>query len=116
MFQRCSVGTKEPKLQMLQNLHQQLDLLTQAWMESCFVFNVVAQIETRQTYIFFQSSIVQFWRVCVTKASVSFLGTRCGLLLLWPMCNSSFDMLSSEILLAYFELLSVFLSVVFLSA
>ncbi len=104
-FKRHSIGTKGPKVCQW-NIpplhHHHPEPLRQGRMDPCFHvlyakfwpyhLNVVADIETHQTrQRFFQSSIVQFWWACV-NCSLRFLfladrsGTRCGLLLLEPIC------------------------------
>ncbi len=92
--------------------HHQSEPLRQGRMDPCFHvlyvkfwphLNVAEEIQIHQTRAtFFQSSIVQFWWACV-NCSLRFLflsdrsGTRCGLLLLEPICFRVRRVVCSEI-------------------
>ncbi len=103
-FKRCSIGMKCAKKNSPRPLHHhhQPDPLRQGRIDPCFHvlyakfwpyhLNVAAEIETHQTRQRFSNLLFfQFWEACA-NCILRFLfladrsGTRCGLLLLEPIC------------------------------
>ncbi len=105
VFKRCSIGIKGPKVCQENIPHT---ITPPAWtvetrqdgsMLSCSLRQILTlpsecrsrNRDTKDKATFFQSSIAQFWWVCV-NCNLCFLfladrsGTRCGLLLLSPIC------------------------------
>ncbi len=106
-FKRCSIGTKGPKV-CQENIPHTITPPPPAWtvetrqdgsMLSCSLRQILTlpsesrsrNRDSSDQATFFQSSIVQFWWACANCIlRVLFLsdrsGTRCGLLLLEPIC------------------------------